>query len=148
MQNLKKNKIQNYIDDLDSFVLSNEEAIDIWLQGKELKDTPLYSSIDIRNSGFKISPIDTNLFPAGFNNISKQGLQKATQYFSQYFSKFFPSAKRIALISEQFTRNVSYYENIKFLFKALQDTNLDIKILTIAEEPIDIEGLEIFQFIP
>jgi glutamate--cysteine ligase len=146
MQNLKKNKIHKYIDDLDSFVLSNKEAIDVWLLGKELKDTPLYSSIDIRNSGFKISPIDTNLFPSGFNNISKQGLQKATQYFSQYFSKFFPSAKKIALISEQFTRNVSYYENIKFLFKALQDTNLDIRILTIAEEPIEIEGLEIFQF--
>ena len=115
MHNLKKNEIHSYIDDLDNFILKNENLIETWIKTKELKDTPLYSSIDIRNSGFKISPIDTNLFPSGFNIISKQGLQKATQYFLQYFSKFFPDAKKIALVSEQFTRNVNYYENIKFL---------------------------------
>ena len=88
MHNLKKNEINSYIDDLDNFILKNEKLIETWIKTKELKDTPLYSSIDIRNSGFKISPIDTNLFPSGFNNISKQGLQKATQYFLQYFIKF------------------------------------------------------------
>jgi len=146
MHNLKKNEINSYIDDLDNFILKNEKLIETWIKTKELKDTPLYSSIDIRNSGFKISPIDTNLFPSGFNNISKQGLQKATQYFLQYFSKFFPDANKIALVSEQFTRNVNYYENIKFLLKALQDTNLEVRVLIMGEESIDVEGLTFFQF--
>jgi len=29
---------------------------------------PFYSSVDLRNSGFKLALVDTNLFPAGFNN--------------------------------------------------------------------------------
>ena len=30
----------------------------------------LHNSVDLRNSGFKIAPVDTNCFPAGFNNLS------------------------------------------------------------------------------
>ena len=27
-------------------------------------------SVDLRNSGFKLAPVDTNLFPGGFNNLN------------------------------------------------------------------------------
>ncbi|MFN7402500.1 MAG: glutamate--cysteine ligase, partial [Alphaproteobacteria bacterium] len=31
---------------------------------------PFYSSVDLRHAGFKLAPVDTNLFPAGFNHLS------------------------------------------------------------------------------
>ncbi|MGT2492998.1 glutamate--cysteine ligase [Cupriavidus basilensis] len=30
---------------------------------------PFYCSVDLRNAGFKLAPVDTNLFPGGFNNL-------------------------------------------------------------------------------
>jgi glutamate--cysteine ligase len=52
-------------------IIANYQIIESWFRNQWLKyPAPFYSSIDIRNSGFKISPIDTNLFPAGFNNLN------------------------------------------------------------------------------
>ena len=31
---------------------------------------PFYGSTDLRNSGFKLAPVDLNLFPGGFNNLN------------------------------------------------------------------------------
>ncbi|MBI3616766.1 MAG: glutamate--cysteine ligase [Candidatus Omnitrophica bacterium] len=43
------------------------EEIYRWLDSHERsKELPLYSSVDIRDSGFKLAVVDTNLFPAGF----------------------------------------------------------------------------------
>jgi glutamate--cysteine ligase len=28
------------------------------------------TSVDLRNAGFKLAPVDTNLFPGGFNNLN------------------------------------------------------------------------------
>src|SRR4051794_1957344 len=38
---------------------------------------PFYCSIDLRDSGHKIVPVDSNLFPAGFNNICPEDLRAA-----------------------------------------------------------------------
>ena len=53
-------------------IIEYHQKIEGWFRNQWLKyPAPFYSSIDIRNSGFKISPVDTNLFPAGFNNLNK-----------------------------------------------------------------------------
>src|SRR4030095_753501 len=31
---------------------------------------PFSASVDLRNAGFKRAPVDTNLFPGGFNNLN------------------------------------------------------------------------------
>src|ERR1700704_5587202 len=38
---------------------------------------PFYCSIDLRDSGHKIVPVDSNLYPAGFNNICPEDLRSA-----------------------------------------------------------------------
>lgn len=49
-----------------------EKDINNWFKTKFNGFTlPFYSSIDLRNSGYKIAPVDANLFPAGFNNLSE-----------------------------------------------------------------------------
>jgi len=39
----------------------------------------VYCSVDLRNAGFKLAPVDTNLFPGGFNNLSPEMLPLAVQ---------------------------------------------------------------------
>ena len=48
-----------------------------WLLSHEKLYTPFYTSVDIRDAGFKIAVVDTNLFPAGFNNLCEHGLEDA-----------------------------------------------------------------------
>ena len=57
-------------------IIANHQQIEGWFRNQWLKyPAPFYSSIDIRNSGFKISPIDTNLFPAVTYSDSKSLLR-------------------------------------------------------------------------
>ena len=48
------------------------DEIMAWLHDQSLTTNPLlYSSVDIRESEYKLASIDTNIFPAGFNNLSR-----------------------------------------------------------------------------
>ena len=59
-------------EELHSAIVNNHMNIESWFRKQWIKyPAPFYSSIDLRNSGYKIAPVDTNLFPAGFNNLDK-----------------------------------------------------------------------------
>src|SRR5690606_29091281 len=53
---------------LEKKIIDEQIKIETWFrQAFQDKPTIITSSVDIRNAGFKIAPVDTNLFPAGFN---------------------------------------------------------------------------------
>ena len=59
-------------------IKSKRSSIHQWLLKYEgSKELPLYSSVDIRDAGFKVGVVDTNIFPAGFNNLCPHGLEDA-----------------------------------------------------------------------
>src|SRR3989338_6145422 len=56
-------------------IRDHQEAVLVWLTKLEGdNELPLYSSVDIRDAGFKIAVVDTNIFPAGFNNLCEHVL--------------------------------------------------------------------------
>lgn len=78
-----------------------------------------YNSVDLRHCGAKIAPIDTNCFPAGFNNLSKSSIKKAQIIAEDFLVQNFPDAKNILIIPENHTRNLRYLENLLNLQKIL-----------------------------
>ena len=85
--------------------------IDDWFEHSMAdKQKPIYHSVDVRFSGFKISPVDINCFPSGFNNISVNCIDHTVSICRKLFYK-----KNIVLIIEDFNRNVAYLENVKIL---------------------------------
>ena len=53
-------------------------AIERWFRLEWMEHTPpFYSSVDIRNAGFKLAPVDTNLYPGGWNNLTQEMLPLA-----------------------------------------------------------------------
>lgn len=72
----------------------------------------LYTSVDIRESMHKVVPVDTNIFPAGFNNICQSNLPLIAMQFKQYITYMCPDAKQLLLVCEDHTRNKFYLENI------------------------------------
>lgn len=112
-----------------------EERIRNWLsKKKESIEAPFYTSVDLRNAGFKIGAIDTNFFPAGFNNLCPNYQRKAAELTKIYFQKYFPKARRILLIPENHTRNLYYLTNISSLEKILQNAGYEICTGTINPE--------------
>lgn len=96
----------------------NKKEVADWINNKYQKlHPPLYCSVDIRNSGFKISHVDTNLFPSGFNNIPVEKWEQVSLKFHQFISDYYPGSQKILLITENFTRNEAYLENVSTLSK-------------------------------
>jgi glutamate--cysteine ligase len=59
---------------------------------------PFYTSVDLRNAGYKLAPVDTELFPSGFNNLTPQMLPLAVQAAMAAIEKICPEAKNLLLV--------------------------------------------------
>ncbi|MDB2414647.1 glutamate--cysteine ligase [Rickettsiales bacterium] len=114
---------------LKKIISENSDKIEDWF-GNTFKSTaPLfYNSVDLRHSGFKLAPVDTNMFPAGFNNLSPAERKNAVKISAQYLSKYYPDVRKIALITEDHTRNTYYLENIAILSSILKDSGIEVVI--------------------
>ncbi len=133
----------------------NETKIDRYFEA-EFKKTPplLYLSTDLRHSGFKISAVDTNLFPAGFNNLCNSFTHLATEGFRLFFDQQYPQAKKLLLYIEGHTRNRFYFENVLRLAEILRQSGREVRVANTSTDfiedpttvPIDGKGtLEIYQ---
>lgn len=106
------------------------EAASAWINSQLAGHEPMfYTSVDIRNSGTKIAPVDTNLFPAGFNNLASECLKNGGLEAAKYFANFHPSLKKIGLLVENFSRNLMYWDNVSALKKIFQNAGIDAKIV-------------------
>ena len=65
---------------LEKSMLGHMPDIEHWFRTQWLEySSPFYASVDLRNSGFKLAPVDTNLFPGGFNNLNPAFLPLGVQ---------------------------------------------------------------------
>jgi len=98
---------------LSKILTEREDAVNDWLDGHRKKiNCPIYTSVDIRNAHFKMSVIDTNIYPAGFNNLVPTYEDALSEALDNYIKDKFGSIKRILVISEANTRNKFYLENL------------------------------------
>ena len=68
------------INELEQRILDSMPAIERWFRLEWMEHTPpFYTSVDIRNAGFKLAPVDTNLFPGGWNNLTTPMLPLAVR---------------------------------------------------------------------
>ncbi|MDR2978695.1 MAG: glutamate--cysteine ligase [Rickettsiales bacterium] len=107
--------------------LKLKKSLNSWFEEKfDGLTLPFYSSIDFRNSGYKIAPIDANLFPAGFNNLSEVSKATAAELMKSYFKE--KQHKKILIIPENYTRNKMYIENVFAIEKILQLAGFETRI--------------------
>jgi glutamate--cysteine ligase len=126
MNNIKQTLDNLYVkrqDDIKDWTLNRYASLN-----NESKFAPIYSSVDLRNSGYKIAPVDTNLFPAGFNNLTEAGKKRASLALQQYFADRGLRIKKILLISENHTRNLPYLHNLLNLRQVISDLGIEVVI--------------------
>ncbi|MDR3390993.1 MAG: glutamate--cysteine ligase [Sulfuriferula sp.] len=115
--------------DLERHVMAATPKIERWFRTQwQEHEAPFYTSVDLRNSGFKLAPVDTNLFPGGFNNLNEDFVPLAVQAAMSAVEKICPDAQRLLLIPENHTRNVFYLQNVARLAAILRQTGLEVRI--------------------
>lgn len=116
-------------------ISQNRESLESWVEGKAEKEfIPLYSSVDLRISDYKIAPVDTNIFPAGFNNLSQESRDRASELFKAYFSQKHPNVRNITIIPELHTRNTYYWENVSVLRSILVKVGYSVDIGIVSDD--------------
>lgn len=119
---------------VENALLARETAIEDWFrrQWRQYR-APLYASVDIRNAGFKIAPVDTNLFPAGFNNLNPAFNPLCIQALRQAVADLGHPCDRILIIPENHTRNAPYMEHLAILQRTFTLAGYDNRIGTLGE---------------
>lgn len=123
------------IEILDGLLQAKRPQIEEWLHARrEAVQPPLYSSVDLRHSGHKLAPVDTNLFPAGFNNISAAARSRCVTNLRDRLDAMENAPERVLIVPENHTRNLGYLENLAVLSDIVALTGRDVRIGTLASE--------------
>ena len=129
--------MQKITEILSQKISENHQKIEDFFAKKFRENPPLfYNSVDLRHSAIKIAPVDTNCFPAGFNNLSDVSREKAKSSADNFLSTYFPQAKKILILPESHTRNLRYLDNIFYLQEILSSKR-EVIIGTLSAEIIE-----------
>ncbi|MDR0481224.1 MAG: glutamate--cysteine ligase [Gallionellaceae bacterium] len=130
--------------DLERCILGAQPAIEHWFRSQWQEHTPpFYSSVDLRNAGFKLAPVDTNLFPGGFNNLNPDFLPLCVQAMQGVVEKACPDARGILLVPENHTRNRFYLENVAQLAHIIRQSGMRVRIGSLSPEITQATELEL-----
>lgn len=102
----------------------------VWFDEK-LKSVPIpiYSSYDIRDSGYKVTNVDANIFPAGFNNICHVDKENAVEIMDSYIHSHYGSdITKIVLVIEEHTNNLHYLDNILAIKQIIEKSNREVRL--------------------
>ncbi len=120
---------------LEQKLITATPQIERWFRLEWQEHTPpFYGSVDVRNAGFKVAPVDTNLYPGGFNNLSDDMLPLAAQAATSAIEKYCPDARNLLLIPENHTRNMYYFANVLRLAAVLRHAGVAVRFGTLNPE--------------
>ncbi len=120
---------------IEEHLLRHQPEIEHWFRAQWLETPPpFYSSVDLRNAGFKLAPVDTNLFPGGFNNLNPAFLPLCVQAVQAAADRLCPKACRILVIAESHTRNMFYLESLASLANILEKAGFHVRVGTLLPE--------------
>lgn len=120
---------------LERQLLDHQAIIENWFNDQwQLTPPPVYGSVDLRNAGFKLAPVDMNLFPAGFNNLNEDFFPLLVEAAKTTLSQAAPNAQRILLIAESHTRNIFYWDNVSVIKKILTSAGFTVRVGSLKED--------------
>jgi glutamate--cysteine ligase len=128
----------------ESVLLERAADIETWFRSQWLlTPAPFYCSVDLRNAGFKLAPVDTNLFPAGFNNLNPAFDSLCVHAIQSALERVIPTACDVLLVPENHTRNTFYLENVATLQSLIQKAGFHVRLGSLRPELTAAETLKL-----
>lgn len=111
---------------IEAHIIQEVETIESWFREEWSKTpAPLMSSVDLRHAGFKLAPVDTNLFPAGYNNLNPDFIPLCVQALQSALGNH---CQRVLLIPENHTRNQFYLHSLSILREILLNAGYQVRL--------------------
>ena len=116
------------INELEQRILDTTPAIERWFRLEWMEHTPpFYSSVDIRNASFKLAPVDTNLFPDGWNHLTAQMTPLAVQAAMAAIEKICPEARNLLVVPGPYIEHEAYLANLLQLRHIFEQAGLNVR---------------------
>ncbi|MDO4693102.1 MAG: glutamate--cysteine ligase [Eikenella sp.] len=120
---------QQHLLDFETLLLSKQTAIEAWFRDQWRRHKPpFYGSVDLRNSGYKMSSVDMNLFPGGFNNLNPRFSPLAAAAATDAVERACETARSVLIVPENHTRNTFYLENVYALGNILRQAGFEVRL--------------------
>ncbi|MDQ5898393.1 glutamate--cysteine ligase [Pseudaquabacterium rugosum] len=119
------------INELEARILDSLPAIERWFRLEWMEHTPpFYCAVDLRNSGFKLAPVDTSLYPTAFNHLTPEMLPLAVQAAMAAIEKICPEAKNLLLLPDSalVQRNPFYLGHLQRLVRIFSQAGLNVRL--------------------
>ena len=135
------------INELEQRILESTPVIERWFRLEWMEHTPpFYSSVDVRNAGFKLAPVDTNLYPSAWNHLTPEMMPLAVQAAMAAIEKICPEAKNLLLIPDNNT-DTFYLSNLLQLQRIFYQAGLHVRLGSLSKDittttTIDLPGGE------
>jgi glutamate--cysteine ligase len=121
------------INELEQRVLDSMPSIERWFRLEWMEHTPpFYTSVDVRNAGFKLAPVDTDLSPGDWHNLTPTMLPLAVQAAMAAIEKICPEARNLLIIPENQSNNTCYLSNIAQLRRIFHMAGLNVRVGSIS----------------
>lgn len=123
------------INELEQRLLDATPVIERWFRLEWMEHTPpLYCAVDLRNAGFKVAPVDTDLHPAGWHNLSPETLPLAVQAAQAAIEKVCPEAHNLMIVPENGQSPAYYYASLAKLQQIFRMAGLNVRFGSIDPE--------------
>jgi glutamate--cysteine ligase len=123
-------------------LLSQVAAIEAWFRTRwQETPAPITTSVDLRHAGFKLAPVDTNLFPAGFNNLNPDFLPLCVQAVQTVIESNDLYCTKIIILPESHTRNRFYLQSLSRLRNIFIKAGFIVRIGSLdpdVQQPVDL----------
>ncbi|MBP6763452.1 MAG: glutamate--cysteine ligase [Rubrivivax sp.] len=117
------------INELEARILDSMPAIERWFRLEWMEHTPpFYTAVDLRNAGFKLAPVATDLFPGGFNNLTPEMLPLAVQAAMAAIEKICPEAKNLLLVPGADIQSTFYLMSLQRLVRIFTQAGLNVRL--------------------
>jgi len=117
------------VSELEQRFLDSMPAIERWFRLEWMEHTPLvYSSVTLRNSGFKLAPVSTNLYPSEWSQLAPEMSPLAVQAAMTAIQKICPEAKNLLIIVANKIADSNYLDSLSQLQQLFQRAGLHVRI--------------------
>ena len=116
------------INELEQRLLDATPVIERWFRLEWMEHTPpLYCAVDLRNAGFKLAPVHTDLCPKSWHNLSRDTLPLAVQAAQAAIEKICPEARNLMIVPENGKPSSFYLDNLARLREIFAMAGLSVR---------------------
>jgi len=127
---------------IEKILFEKKNQIEKWFDAFWAQHRPVLTcSVDIRQAGYKMTVVDTNLYPAGFHHLDVDSILQHATLVKEAIHFIDQSIESILIVCENHTRNISYYQSVLVLERILKSAGYKTYIgsFLTEEKPFSIE---------